>query len=195
MPLRVNLPHDRALDDGTERLNLNTVFPELQLLGMRLFDDAGLPTPTSLAVKTLINGDDPMLGGLPRVHLQPLGDEFIDDHFPPEERGANLYKKNHGDNFGWVYLGDDPDVFQASGWAKRNNSSANDWSDLADFHQLVNTPLDDPDYAATIEAGLDMDQWLRWFATHTVMGNREGGLAYRTDDDYTLYRRKKTSSP
>ena len=188
-PIRVALAGDDPLD-GRTSFNLNSVSGELQVLGMTLFKQSGLPTPSSKAVRVLFNGQNRQTDGQVYADVQPLGDEFLDEHFPAAERGGNMYKKQGGHENNWTYRGEDLVAYQNNGWEKRNNSSAADWQDLFDFHLAVNTDPSDPDnYLAVMEQTGDIDQWLRWYALNNLLNNRETNLSNGADDDYTLYKR------
>ncbi|MGI9241408.1 MAG: CotH kinase family protein, partial [Verrucomicrobiales bacterium] len=187
-PVRVNLPADQPFGDSST-LNLNSVASYLQVLGMRLFQQAGIPTPDTKAVQVLFNSENRAGTDGFYAHVEPLGDEFIDNHLPEEDRGGNMYKKQSGHNGNWTYRGNDPVEYQNTGWEKRNNSSAADWQDLIDFHIAVNTLPTRHNYLEVMEQNGDIDQWLRWYAVNNLINNRETNLSNGADDDYTMYRR------
>ncbi|MDG2122461.1 MAG: Ig-like domain-containing protein, partial [Verrucomicrobiales bacterium] len=187
IPMRVNLPRDTPWD-GSTRMNLNPRYAHSQVIGMLLFQAAGLPTPDARRVKVRINGNDLARGdnfdyGF-FAHVEPLSDEFLAAKIPGDPKG-NLYKKEGGggdDN--WLYRDGDIDDYLDDEWSKRNNSSENDWSDLDHFLDImVNSPGD----LAQVETVADLDQWMRWFAAMNLMGNGETNLSNGRADDYTQY--------
>ena len=55
------------------------------------------------------------------------------------------------------------------------------------MHAALNDAAN-PDYLANVEAVINVDQWLRWIATMTILANGETNIANGTDDDYAIYR-------
>ena len=93
-PMRVNLPRDRPWN-GATRINLNSVYPWLQYVGMKLFQASRLAAPDMIPVQVRRNGRDIARGGMNYgafVHAQPLDGAFAERHYAPDSAG-NLYKK------------------------------------------------------------------------------------------------------
>ena len=186
-PLRVTLPQARPWNGFTE-LNLNTQFTSLQLIGMRLFQAARLPTPNSKRIQLRRNsinraGDIPEQYGS-YVHLEPLAGDFIDRAFPNADNG-NVYKKTRPDE-SWNWNDGNINDYLGEGWSKQTNSSTNDWSDL-DHLLFTFTNPDDPNFIQNVEQIADIDQWMRWFALMAIIANGETNISNGTDDDYSMY--------
>src|SRR6185295_17572057 len=67
-------------------------------------------------------------------------------------------------------------------YSKNTNSSEDNWSDLialtqslakGRFTTLVDTPTWNADYVASVQAKVDVDQWMTWFAAEALIGNGE----------------------
>lgn len=189
VPMRVALPHDTPWH-GAVRLNLNTYFSWLQMLGMRVYEDSGFRSPEAIPVKVRLQGQDHFQGGEMdygmAVHLQPLDGNYIEQHFP-EDKGGNLYKKIRPDN-DWAYREGNYSFYPNDGWSKQTNASANDWTDLDNFLRVMSESPDDLGEVAKV---MDIDYWLRWFAVGALLANGEGGISRGVDDDYALYRGHK----
>lgn len=192
---RVQLPRDREWK-GMTRMNLNGNFSYLQALGMCLFESAGVAAPKAVSVQLRINREnrtDPASdAGYGRyVHLEPLNGEFIDRHFPGDD-GGNLYKKSDGSGQ-WLSQGAPgmPNVagYLGNGWSKETNESARNWADLHEFMRVMNNlaPVAPPE--EELAATIDIAQWHRWFAVHTIIANIETNLSTGRDGDYSMYAR------
>lgn len=189
VPMRITLSRDREWNDATT-MNLNTKFTYLQFFGMKLFQASGMRAPDTFRIQVRLNGGNIARGdGFDYgsiVHVQPLSGEFIDDKFKTDNNG-NLYKKARPDReFRWL----DGDIgrYEADGWNKQTNSSENDWSDLDEMLRVINSASGDPDYLQQMEAVADIDQWMKWFATMTILTNGETNVSNGADDDFSIYR-------
>lgn len=188
-PMRVNLPRDRPWD-GATRMNLNSVYPWLQCIGMKIFQASGLRAPNMLPVQVRMNGEDPTrkshrdYGAF--VHAQPLDGDFLDEHCPDDSAG-NLYKKVRPDR-NWAWRRGSFSSYQDDGWLKQTNSGENDWSDLDRFLEVMNNAPRREGYLQEVSQVMDVDQWLRYLAVMALLGNGEGGIANGIDDDYAIYR-------
>ncbi len=188
-PMRVNLPSDRPWN-GATRMNLNSVYPWLQFIGMKIFQHARLPAPNMLPVQVRRNGRDETRKRMKDygafVHAQPLNGQFLDEHLPHDD-GGNLYKKVRPDN-SWSWHNGYIRGYQNDGWLKRSNASDNDWSDLDRFLGVMTNAPRERDYLQRVAEVMDIDQWLRYLAVMALMNNGEGGIANGIDDDYAIYR-------
>lgn len=188
-PMRVNIPRDRPWN-GATRMNLNSVYPWLQHIGMKIFQASGLPAPNTTAVQARRNGRDYAskrskdYGAI--VHVQPLDGIFLNEHYSEDDRG-NLYKKVRPDR-DWSWRRGDVSDYQNDGWLKQTNAGQWDWSDLDHFLDVMNNSPDSSNYLEQVESVMNLDQWLRYFAVMALLGNGEGGIANGIDDDYAMYR-------
>ena len=202
MSFHVNFPHDRPWK-GKTAINLNSKYPHLQLMGSVLFQLADLTAASAEAIQLRINGVNPaledsrMYGSY--VAVESLNSEWAERHVP-EDRNGNLYRCTYYDNGQAARTFADLDYKEGPGqipdpydyrlnYPKKTNGQAEDWSDLLTLIDRLNNPaFSDDRFLAEIEQVLDLDQWTRYFAADSLMGNREGGLTTGTGDDYAMYR-------
>ena len=204
----VAIPNDSDWK-GRTALNLNTQYTHLQLVGSALMRRAGLTASESRAVQVRVNNVD-LTGGATTaptngfyVCNEVQDGDFADYHFPLDRNG-NLYSvRRHeaspyqeGD---FTYLvpaglnGADP---YRRVYSKNTNVSDDNWSDLIALTQtlakgrsstLLGTPIWDADYVAAVEAKVDVNQWMAWFAAEALIGNGETNLANGYGDDFSFY--------
>ena len=189
VPMRVSLPRDNEWNNMTT-MNLNTKFTYLQFLGMKLFEASGMQAPNTYRAQVRINGeniareDEFDYGSI--VHIQPLSREFIDQNFETDNAG-NIYKKVRPDrDLSW--RDGNIDRYELDGWSKQTNSSENDWSDLDEMLRIINNASQDFDFIEQMEASVNLDQWMKWFAAMTILANGETNISNGADDDFSLYR-------
>lgn len=197
-PIRLTVPEDQPMDSRTE-FNINSNHSYLQVLGMHLFSQAGLPAPTAQPVQLFYNGDNrarrtsPMFGHY--ALLEPLGDEFLDREIP--DSAGNLYKKRSanpsrdrkrwGVHFESTVVYDRENWYRTDRWEKQTNVTEDDWSDLQRFVEVMHAEPDET-FLAEADTVINRQQWLRWFALMTLLNNRETNLSNGIDDDYSMYR-------
>lgn len=197
-PMRINIPREDPWN-GDTKLNINSRYSPLQFIGMNLFGSTGLPTPDAKRVQFRINGenearnDETMRGAY--VHLEPIGDELIDDKFPLNG-GGNLYKKRSADpnrdEKRWGVHSEDnvrydeQDWYRTDDWTKLTNESRDDWSDLQQFAETMHQ-ASGVDYLEEVSPLINIDQWTRWFAVMTILNSYETNLSNGIDDDYSMY--------
>ncbi|MEM7384061.1 MAG: lamin tail domain-containing protein, partial [Verrucomicrobiota bacterium] len=191
VPRRLNLPRDSPLK-GLSRLNFNTRNPHNQVLGFAFFKEARLPAPLATLTSFTINGEEISSVAV----VEPLNGEFVGNHFNGDS-GGNLYKKRsahpnrESKNWGVHNNGSTP-VYTRPNWyrtdqfAKGNNASANDWSDLQNFVETMHASHF-LTYIENVEKVAHLDQWMKWFAMMTILNNEETNLSSGIDDDYSLY--------
>ncbi|MDB4792110.1 CotH kinase family protein, partial [Akkermansiaceae bacterium] len=76
----------------------------------------------------------------------------------------------------------------SDGWSKQTNSSENDWSDLDEMLRIINNASEDDDFIEQLEASINLDQWMNWFAAMTILANGETNISNGADDDFSAYR-------
>ena len=178
---------------GRPSIKFNARYVHSQVFGSWFYRASGLETADIAAAKLRINGSDLaqsggiMFGSYARV--ESFGSEFTANHWPRDPNG-NFYQVRDDDDTGEEgdlrYEGPDADNYRNT-YFKQTNESDDDWSDLiALTDALNNAPA--ATYAQDVGQVLNIDQWLRYFATDTLAGNREGGLITSKGDDYGLYR-------
>jgi hypothetical protein len=211
--LYVSIPADRPWRHVTS-LALNTRTVHSQVAANAISSLAGLPNAYGAPVQVRINAtnlahlvptgdvDSYQFGSY--YCLQPYNHEWARDHFPRDANG-NLYRGTW--YFDWVklrnpadlnYLGDDARAYRqvyspsgptsdSGGYAKQSNVAEDDWSDLITLVKVLNqTPH--AAYAQSVEQVVNVDEWLRYLAVTTLIGNMETTLGTGTGDDYSLYR-------
>ncbi len=187
---RINFVSDRKWNDATA-LDINSKYTFLQATGNAVFAMAGLPTSDAALVQVRVNGQNlaepgtRMYGSY--VESEVYNSEWAAAHFPDDASG-NLYKiKDEGHDADLTYLGANPQAYIDGGYSKQTNVVDNDWSDLIHLTDvLTNAPAET--FVQQVEQVVNVDQWLRWFAVHTLLGNQETNLSNGEGDDYSLYR-------
>ena len=191
---RLNIPRDNPWN-GITKINLNSQYIYLQLLGSRLASLSGIEAADARPIQLRYNGvnranDDDInrrYGSF--LHIEAIDADWADNHFP-DDSGGNIYSKGRPD-VKWDIrsnqsLGPDPDRYRDDGWSKSSNESVDDWTDLHRFMRVINSNSDD-NYLETVGQVVDVDQWARWFAFMTIVLSRETNLSNGTDDDYKFY--------
>ncbi|MBC8378811.1 MAG: lamin tail domain-containing protein [Planctomycetes bacterium] len=193
---RVNFVHD-AKWKKISGININHSYPYSQLIGNVVFQMAGLAAPDSQDIQLRVNGEDlSQSGGLmygSYVHNEAFGGDFADNHFPDDNDG-NLYKAQIWVDgalpspwlAGLYYEGPNPSDYTDAGYYKDTNEEYNDWSDLINLTNILDNAPDET-YSAQVEAVVDVNQWVRWFAVNNLIGNNETSLGTGRGDDYRLY--------
>ncbi|MGI8601632.1 MAG: lamin tail domain-containing protein [Verrucomicrobiales bacterium] len=188
-PMRIAITNDDKLA-GAAVFNLNPKFTYLQYLGAKLFQAAGIRAPDTRPVQVRRNGvnnarnDDVDFGRWAMV--EHLDGDFVDNHWPNDADG-NLYKKVRPDT-SWAYRSGNVQQYLNDGFTKETNTSANDWSDLDSFMQVINANPASSDYLPDIQVIADIPQWMRWFALENLIANGETNVSNGADDDYSFYR-------
>lgn len=188
----VNFPKDR-LWKGVSAININSKYTYIQLLGHTVFHMAGLPALDAKRVQVRVNGQDLALMDPERmygsyVHLEVYDSDWAENHLPDDRQG-NLYRGVSRSRYCDLrYRGEDPAVYgQEDRYGKKTNTAANDWSDLIALTYVLDEAPDET-YVQDVEAVVNVDQWLRWFALMALMTNRETNLSSGYGDDYCMYR-------
>ena len=191
---RVNIPTDRRWQ-GVSAINLNVWYAHAQVIGSVLSLKAGLTAAYARAAQVRFNGLNLAKAGTPTPQegsgfgsyalLEVVGSDWADNHFPNDAQG-NVYFARRP-NTDLSYLGTNGQAYANMGYSKESNRSEDDWSDLIRLTDLLNnTP--EPHYASAVRQVLDPQQWMRYFALNSLLGNNESCLATGVGDDYDLYR-------
>ena len=189
MSFRVNFTHDKKWN-GVAAININSRVPYAQVLGSVLCQAAGLEAADAMLVETRVNAiippgpNAPWLGTY--AHVEVIDNDFAEDHFPFDDKG-NIYKCMHkGEYADLRYEGPDPIEYRNT-YFKNTNANQDDWSDLINLIDLMNN-YPDISYVADISPVININQWMTWFETQSIIGNIERGLANGAGDDYCMYR-------
>ncbi len=206
---RINFTDEQPWD-GVTAINLNTQYTPYQLLGSAVFRQAGAPMAASRAVQVRVNGANPTSAGAPSygfyVANEVIDSNFAEAHFPADSSG-NAYRvfdptrtatDPGGDLRDWSNGVDatiaDPTRYREN-YFKRTNVSEDDWSDLIRLTQALakgqSPTLDAPvyqlDYVSAVEAKVDVQEWMAFFAMNELADNTETNLVNGYGDDYNIY--------
>ena len=187
---RVNFANDQIWNQA-RGINLNSKQPFAQVLGSVFFRAAGVITADATAVQVRVNGQD-LSAGDPSMfgaynYLEIIDGDFAAHHFPLDGNG-NAYTGVWigGNQADLRDEGNNPDAYRDR-YSKNTNETEDDWSDLLQLIDVLNNaPLNT--LLEQVEQLADVDQWLRYLATDTLMVNRETSPANGIGDDYRMYR-------
>ena len=189
---RVNFVHERPWEDAT-KININFNYSYSQVIGSLMYRMAGLAAEEAKPVQVRVNGENRAVTG-GRMYgsyaaLEAFDADYAANHFPDDPNG-NLYQcrddERTGEHAEIRYEGDDPDAYRTT-YFKQTNQEEDDWSDLIHMtYVLNNTPAED--FLEAVGEVIDIDQWVRFLAVDSLVGNREGGLNTGKGDDFALYR-------
>ena len=193
-------------------LNLNTRYTFSQLFGSALYRKAGLAGPESRAVQVRWNAVN-ALTAVPGTSFgfyvanEVQNSDFSAHHYPLDSSG-NIYRAARYDftvptntmaEADLTYKA--PTGTQTAAdpyrtvWFKHTNSSEDDWSDLITLTQTLGkghsaadfSTTYDADYQTAVEAKVDVEQWMRFFAVQTIVDNSETNISNGYGDDFYLY--------
>ena len=132
--------------------------------------------------------------------IQLIDRRFIEDYFPGNDNG-DLYEIN--DAFEWRsgrasgshaqirYAGTDKEKYRFN-FEKRSGEKDDDFSSLIEhLRALDRNQTDDAHYEGAVEATLDVDQWLRYFACIAAASDWDS-IGFTTGKNVYLYRRPDT---
>jgi uncharacterized repeat protein (TIGR01451 family) len=171
---------------GVTAINLNSQYPHSQVAGSVIAALAGLQAEYQKPVQVRVNNVN--LNGANSFAQQEVPDgDFADNHFPNDSNG-NIYRGSTGNHSATLaYLGTDPNSYISAGYRKTSNGAEYDWSDLIDLTFILNnTP--DVNYVAAVQGRVNVQQWLTYFATFSLLESRETSLGTGQGDDYGMYR-------
>ncbi len=155
-----------------ERMTLNNSIQDDSLLNTclayQVFADAGLPAPRCNFATVSVNNQELGL----YVHVEEIKPPFLERHFANAQ--GNLYEGTISD-FRPAWRG----TFE-----KKTNEEAADWSDI----DVVVAALQDPAPAGltALEAIVDRDRFLSFWATEVLVGHWDGYTSNR--NNYHFYR-------
>ena len=132
------------------------------VLASWILEDRGLPAARNSFVAVYWDvGEGPEYRGLYTMMEDP-SDQLMDRVWGDDS--GNLYKPE-GDCANWT-------CFEEESFEKKTNEDAADWSDIiAVLEDLNDAGLEGESFRSALEAGFDVDGFLRWLAVNTVMVN------------------------
>ncbi len=176
---------------GVTGINLNVQYTHAQVAGSVISALAGLQAEYQKPVQVRVNGvnlassSSPQFGSYSQQEV-PDGD-YAQNHFPNDPNG-NVYRASSGAHSATLaYLGTDPNLYISAGYAKTANGGEYDWSDLINLTDVLNnTP--DASYVAAMQARVNVQQWMTYFAVFTLLDSKETSIGIGQGDDYAMYR-------
>ncbi len=162
----------QSLGGAMERMTLNNSIQDPSMvntcLAYQIFASAGLPSSRCSFATVTVNGKNLGL----YVHVEEIKAPFLARHFDNAE--GNLYEGTVSD-FTAEYRG----TFE-----KKTNEDADDWSDI----DAVTAALQDTSPAGleALSAIVDLDRFLTFWATETLVGHWDGYAGDR--NNYHFYR-------
>ena len=193
MNYRVNFPHDNNWE-GVTAINLNSQYWYCQVLGSAIFRMAGIATSNAAPVNVRVNSANlalasPVMYGL-YAAVEALDSDWANRHFPDDDAG-NLYRCKDidiGDREADLgYLGPVPDIEYRYRYYKQTNAAADNWSGVIQLTDMLNNAAP-ATYFADVDQIANLDQWTRFLAVNSLIGNHEGGLDTGRGDDFAMYR-------
>jgi hypothetical protein len=210
--LHLSIPTDNALQDVT-KLDFNTRTVHSQAAGNALFSFAGLPNAYGAPVQLRINAANlanaSPTGGVNSYQFgsyycfQPYDGDWSAEHLPNDPDG-NLYKAawyfddiqltngavleylgTNAANYRTAYSPTGP-TSDTGPYQKQSNAAADDWSDLISLCYTLDA-VPDANYLQAVNARVNVDEWLGYFAANSLILNMETTIATGEGDDYSLY--------
>ncbi|MGB5048581.1 MAG: CotH kinase family protein, partial [Caldilineaceae bacterium] len=169
---------------GFKQLSLSSNYRDSSFMresvAYNAFEEMGLVTPQTAFYEVYVNtGDGPVYFGLYTM-VEVVDDTVIETNF--EDDGGNVYKpEGIGSSFA-------AGSFKEADFDKETNADEADYSDILALYDVLGSDqhLTDPAaWRANLEIVFDVDTFLRWLATNTVIQNWDTyGVAYH---NYYLY--------
>lgn len=193
---KISIPHDRSWN-GLEAIDINYNYSDAQAMGSAILQMAGLAAPNQMPVQVRVNGANLAVTGARMygsyAQKEDYNGEFAAGHFPDDSDG-NLYLVHYSfnDNNNILDHGDlrwegtDPSNYRDC-YLKQTNVSQDDYSDLIHMLDVLNR-APDATLLQQVSEVIDINQWMRYIAADSLIGNLEGSLGTGLGDDYAMYR-------
>lgn len=154
---------DQYLFD-TERMTLNNAQQDPgyldQCLGFHVFTRAGVPAPRCSFAHVTVNGEDMGL----YVHVESVKKRFLRQWFDDDE--GNLYEGT---------LSDFRPSWTSTFEQKTNRETPSDFADIEAVSDALQLPEDQ--ILAAVDALIDVDEFISFWATETLIGHVDGYAA------------------
>jgi len=168
--------------EGIKHLNLNGNMPQHQHLGMRVFRGAGVPAALTRVVRLAFGTD----ADRSYTRMEEMDEDFC----------SRFYAQPTGEDEGTSIAGSTTGTSTTAARTRRATVRATRGDERgggrlvrpdrplrqADEHAVANLP-------SVLPTVIDVDEWIRFFAAHTVISTQEGCIYRDKGDDYYLYRR------
>lgn len=204
--MNIQFPNGDAWN-GIHGLNLNTQHTPFQMFGSALMRKCGLVMAESRAVQVRVNATNSAGTGNPAYGFYSCNEaqdsDFCDHHFPLDSSG-NLYRGFRNDSGFGADLRDQSAGQPAAtadaapykvNYFKETNVSEDQWADLigltktlAKGHSTAGyAPSWDADFVTSIQATVDVPQWMTYFAAGLICDNNETSIIKGDGDDFYVY--------
>ncbi len=187
--LRVSFPSDDPWRGVTD-INLNSQYTHSQSLGAAIHQLVGFASARSTPIHLRLNGEDWTKKGSPQygcyVHNEVFDSDYVEAHFPGEEEG-NMYRLVANANLN--DRGSDVSRYRTL-YSKRNHASEDDYSDVLRLIKTLAADQPAETYFDRVNQVVDLEQWTRYLALDTLLGNTEGGLPTGRGDDVAMFMRR-----
>lgn len=172
-------------------LNLNSIYSADEVIGSALSERAGVPSQYVTPVQVRVNNADlaspaeGMFGSYSYVEAEDRN--LVSNHFPTDDKGDYYRGVDAGHNAKLQYSTDINTYYNY--YPKETNKELNDYTDLINLTKVFDTTqTPDASFAAAVNASIDVQEWMRYFAFNVLVGNGETSLGTGYGDDYALYR-------
>lgn len=175
---------------GVEKLNLNGEHNDPSIMRSKICWDIlrkwNIPAPRSNHVRVYINN---IYYGL-YINVEHIDEEFVKSRFGKND--GNLFKCLWPADLD--YLGENPDLYKFESGGRRTytlktNKEADDYSDLANYIDVLNNTLND-NFVCNIEDVFNVDDYIKVIAFDILTGNWDGPI-YNKNNFY-LYNNTST---
>lgn len=155
---------------GFQKLSFSNNFKDQSFLHEKIaadiFRDAGLKAPRTAYYRVYIDyGEGPVYFGL-YIAVEIVEDTMLDNQFGSST--GNCYKpEGIGGTFAYG-------TFNTTDLEKKTNEDLADWSDLEQLYNTLhssNRITDTKQWKTDLESILDVDHFMKWLATNTVIQN------------------------
>lgn len=199
---RVNFRSDEKWK-GVAAINLNAQFSWLQVLGATLHVKSLSLGAYSQAVQLRVNNANvAFTGSTDRTYGSYAANEVIDadwaDHHFPNDGQGNVYRAVRDitpAEFDYRILATYPTLYgpdskdsYTNTWFKQTNESEDDWTDLIGMLKVLGLSGSEPFTSENVRRVVNVEQWMRYLAMMTFLGNAETSPVIGYNDDYLLYR-------
>ena len=155
---------------GFDELNLQSGYTDDSLMRdmivPSIFRESGVPAPHTAFYRVYLDyGEGPVYFGLYTM-IESVEDTVIETQF--ENDSGNVYKP---EGVGATFA---RGTFDTASFEKKTNKGDGNWTDVETLYTVLNseTRTTDPEaWRAELETVLDVDEFLRWLATNTVIQN------------------------
>ena len=194
---RLNLPSDRPWN-GYTAINYNCRTIQSQIIGLLVHTLAGVPSRAGRPVQLLVNGTNLGAGvsGMWGYYnmLEEVDAAWAEKRIPEDPNGnAYLAFRLGGGEVNDAdlrYRGEDPSAYRDK-FDKGTNSEADDYSDIIRLTYVLNNTPPGPGYLEEVSKVANLEEWVRFLATETLIVNWETTIHTGVGDDYGLYRGQK----